>query len=218
MTAGSSRAPLVCHVTSDEWETSVPWCGEGRPYGVVSLPWPNEGRALRSPLLPCVGKWDATTRQLSCHKPQGTWGASKGRVWLVQPGMYPTQHEGQLKRAWKKRRACLPSIAFNELGDPAAGYTWTNPHTSSSEGRVQASNKERVYGFKFKASGTLLIVLDKFVDCISNYQKRNRKMSTLCNWLDLEMLGSRPTMPEDPSRTSSQLCNVHLHRLVKRMS
>jgi hypothetical protein len=55
---------------------------------------------------------------------------------------------------------------------------------------------------KFKTSGELLIILDDSIEYTSNEGKQNRKMPT-CNQLDLESLGSRPTMPKNFPGTAS---------------
>ena len=49
---------------------------------------------------------------------------------------------------------------------------------------------------KFETSGELPIILEESIEYTSNEWKQNRKMST-CHRLDLESLGSWPTMPKN---------------------
>ena len=49
---------------------------------------------------------------------------------------------------------------------------------------------------KLETSGELLIILEECIEHTSNERKQNQKMSTR-NRLDLESLGSWPTMPKN---------------------
>ena len=59
---------------------------------------------------------------------------------------------------------------------------------------------------KFKTSGYLPIILEESIKYTSNEWKQNRKMST-CNQLDLESLGSCPTMPKNFPSTGPHVCH-----------